>query len=261
MGDAYIRLNKYLSEAGYCSRRQADRLIEEGRVTIDGQIAGVGSKVTPGQSVAVEGEIVKHEQRPILLAVNKPKGVVCTSERKWGDKLIEDLIDLPERLYPIGRLDKESEGLILMTNQGDLLNKILKSENSHEKEYIVRVDKPVREVDLHVMAAGMYLEELNRTTKPCRIRRIDDCTFRMILTQGLNRQIRRMCRARGYHVRFLRRVRIMNIELGSLASGEYRNVTPEEMRELTRLLKHSSNNTEQKYRNSPVGQRTDKETT
>ncbi len=248
MPDSTMRLNKYLSEAGYCSRREADRLIESGRVSVDGKTAAMGDKVSKKQTICVDGTLVRAEQKKRLLIVNKPRGVVCTSDDRWGDRLIGDLIHLPERLYPIGRLDKESEGLLLMTNQGDLLNKILKSENRHEKEYIVRVDKPIRDVDLHVMSRGMYLEELDRSTRPCQVERIDERTFRMVLTQGLNRQIRRMCLARGFHVRSLKRVRIMNLELGDLPVGAYREVTAKEMQTLLKLLQGSSNNTELKIR-------------
>ncbi len=243
-----VRINKFLSEAGLCSRREADTWILQGRVTVDGVIAGTGMKVRNDQEVCVDGRPVGAPVRKLLYLLNKPRGVVCTSDTRWGDKLVGDLIDVPERLYPIGRLDKESEGLILMTNQGDLLNKILKAENRHEKEYVVRVDRPIRSVDLHALSKGIYLEELDRTTRPCLVSRIDDVTFRMVLTQGLNRQIRRMCEARGYRVRSLKRVRIMNILLGDLPSGAYREPSEEEMAGLRALLQGSSDNTELRFK-------------
>lgn len=236
-----IRLNKFISEAGFCSRREADRLIEQRRVTIDGQAAQMGSRVQAGQTVKIDGRPLKKERERILLAVNKPRGVVCTTDKKWGDQTVDDLICYPKRVFSIGRLDKESEGLLLMTNQGDILNKILKAGNAHEKEYLVTVDKKITEDFLKKMAKGVYLPELEVTTKPCRVMLAGEKRFRIILTQGLNRQIRRMCEALHYQVTKLVRVRIMNIELGDLPSGSCRSVTKKEYAELMNRLRDSSN--------------------
>lgn len=238
------RLNKWLGEMGVCSRREADRLIEAGKVLVDGRTALMGQKVSPGQRVVCDGKMVQggREQKPdpVLLVVNKPKGIVCTTSDKDKAENIVDFLKYPERIYPIGRLDKESEGLILMTNQGDLVNKIMRSGNAHEKEYIVTVDKAVTEAFLTKMGQGIRLEELDVTTRPCKVEKVEDKVFTIILTQGLNRQIRRMCQACGYEVRALKRVRVMNIRLGTLRTGAFRKVTPGEYKELTRLLKNST---------------------
>lgn len=236
-----IRLNKYISEAGVCSRREADRLTGQGRVTIDGRTAQMGSRVLPGQTVKIDGKALKKEKERILLAVNKPRGVVCTTDKRWGDQTVDDLICYPKRVFSVGRLDKESEGLLLMTNQGDILNKILKSGNAHEKEYLVTVDKKITEEFLRKMAKGVYLPELEVTTKPCRVMLAGEKRFRIILTQGLNRQIRRMCESLHYQVTKLVRVRIMNIELGDLPPGSYRSITKKEYAELMERLRDSSN--------------------
>ncbi len=242
-----IRLNKYLGEAGVCSRRQADQLIAEGRVTVDGQVASTGMKVSGEEEILVDGQSVTRQQRRLLLVLNKPRGVVCTSDRRWGDTLVEDLIDLPERVYSIGRLDKDSEGLLLMTNQGDLLNKIMKAGNRHEKEYIVEVDHPVTPAFLKKLASGVYLKDLGRMTRPCMVKRLGEKTFQIVLTQGLNRQIRRMCQTFDYEVVSLKRVRIMNIVLGDLQPGTYRPVSDEEWGQLQEMLKGSVDNTELRY--------------
>lgn len=235
-----IRLNKYLSEAGVCSRREADRLIELGRVFVDGERAQTGMKVRPDQDIVCNGKPVRHEERPVLLAVNKPKGIVCTAANARVEKdNIVDFLHYPQRIYPVGRLDKDSEGLILMTNQGDIVNKILRGSNDHEKEYIVKVNRPVTEAFLNAMASGVPI--LDTVTKPCQVEALGKREFRIVLTQGLNRQIRRMCEALGYRVMDLKRVRIMNIKLGSLKTGEYRELTREEQEELRRLLAGSSN--------------------
>ena len=244
-----IRLNKYLSEAGVCSRREADRLIESGEVTVDGVTASVGMTISGKERIIAAGKpVLLSDKKEIILAVNKPRGVVCTTDRRWNDRLLIDLIHEPYRVFSIGRLDKDSEGLILMTNEGDLLNRIMKSENRHEKEYEVSVDKPVSPEHIRLMEKGMYLSEIGRTTRPCRIIRKGQCEFRMILTQGLNRQIRRMFGEFGYQVVRLRRIRIMNIRLGDLPAGSYRELTHTEMSELKRQLAGSSNNTEFRYR-------------
>lgn len=237
-----IRINKYLSRAGVCSRREADRQIEAGRVTINGNVAAMGDQVFPGDVVKYGKKAVSKEDEPILLVVNKPEGIVCTAEKREKDNIV-DYIKYPKRIYPIGRLDKRSHGLLLMTNQGDLVNKIMRSGNYHEKEYIVKVNRDVSDEFLGTMAKGVYLEELEATTRPCRVEKVGKRTFRIILTQGMNRQIRRMCEMFGYRVMDLKRVRIMNIRLGGLKVGEYRNATQEEWQELLRQLKDSSSET------------------
>ena len=236
-----IRLNKYLSDAGVCSRREADRLIESGVVLVDGETAVQGMKITASQIVTVRGQKVEREQEMVLLAVNKPRGVVCTTDQRWGDQTIYDLLNYPKRIFSVGRLDKDSEGLLLMTNNGDILNKIMRAGNYHEKEYVVTVDREITPEFLKKMAAGVYLKELNVTTRPCRVELAGKCQFRIVLTQGLNRQIRRMCSAFHYNVTRLLRVRIMNIELGNLRPGEYRSVSRKELALLNEKLKDSKN--------------------
>src|SRR5580693_8614619 len=221
-----MRLNKYISETGVCSRREADKWIEAGRVTCNGQLAGLGTKVADGDEICVDGAPVGAKKKQIYLALNKPVGVTCTTEAHIEDNII-DLVGYPERIFPIGRLDKESEGLILLTNNGDIVNDILRSENNHEKEYIVTVDRPITELSLQMMAGGVKI--MGEITKPSKVRRIDQLTFRMILTQGLNRQIRRMCSALGYKAQRLQRVRIMNIRLGTLGAGQWRHLTDPEL--------------------------------
>ena len=228
-----IRINKFLSEAGVCSRREADRYIQEGKVTIDGVAAQMGSKVTKENQVTFCGKPVKKENKLVLIAFNKPEGIVCTTDPGEPDNII-DFIKYGMRIYPIGRLDKDSEGLILMTNDGNIVNKILRAENKHEKEYIVTVNKEVTLDFVKKMSAGVPI--LDTVTNPCFIEAIDRNTFRIILTQGLNRQIRRMCEYFGYRVTNLKRVRIMNIQLGRLKTGSYRNVTEKEIEEMNRLL-------------------------
>ena len=231
-----VRINKYLSEAGVCSRREADRLIEAGKVMIDGKLAITGSKVTDAQVVKVNGITVTKEEELILLAFNKPVGVVCTTTDKQGKNNIVDYIGFEKRIYPVGRLDKESQGLILMTNDGEMMNKILKSVNGHEKEYVVEVNKPITEEFIDKMSNGIYLEELDRKTDKCFVKKEDKFSFRIILTQGLNRQIRRMSQSLGYQVTRLERIRIMNINLANLTLGQYRNVTEEEYKKLCGML-------------------------
>lgn len=225
-----IRLNKYLSEAGFCSRREADRMIEQGRILVDGRRALQGMRILPSQKITADGKEVVREEEKVLLAVNKPAGIVCTTTDRFKEENIVDFVNYPKRIYPVGRLDKNSEGLILMTNQGDLVNKILKASNYHEKEYLVTVDKPVTEEFLRSMRDGVPV--LGRITRRCKVKREGKRTFRIILTQGLNRQIRRMCEYLGYRVEKLKRVRIMNICLGDLPSGAYRALTEEELRTL-----------------------------
>lgn len=226
-----IRLNKYLSELGVCSRREADRLIEAGKVLVDGETAQMGTKVTENQEILVDGKEVKKADKKVLLAYNKPKGVVCSTKEK--DNIVEYL-NYPIRIYPIGRLDKNSTGLILLTNRGELSDQITRGSNHHEKEYIVRVNKRLTDDFIRKMGEGVPI--LDTVTRKCKVEKIDDYKFRIILTQGLNRQIRRMCEYFDYRVTALKRVRVLNIRLGNLRVGEYREVTREEERELLRRL-------------------------
>lgn len=224
-----MRLNKYISETGACSRREADAWIEAGRVTVNGQLAVLGTKVEEADVVCVDGRPVGAAKQHIYIALNKPVGIICTTERDVPDNIV-DFIGHRERIFPIGRLDRDSEGLILLTNHGDIVNEILRAENEHEKEYVVSVDRPVTDIFLNGMASGVRI--LGTVTRPCRIRRIAASTFRIILTQGLNRQIRRMCSFFGYKVVRLQRVRIMNVELGTLRPGQWRELTAAEIRGL-----------------------------
>jgi pseudouridine synthase len=229
-----IRLNKYLSTCGYCSRREADRLLEQGRVSIDGIPAGLGDKVMSGQCICVDGEPVVKNTDQVVIAFHKPAGVVCTSSKRDRDNII-DYIGFKERIYPVGRLDKDSTGLILLTNDGELTDRILRGKNGHEKEYIVKVDRPIKGKVLEAMRQGVPI--LDTITKPCQVKKIDERTFRIILTQGLNRQIRRMCEYFGYRVVSLKRIRIMNIYLDILPEGKWRYLTEEELQVLEQSLK------------------------
>ena len=233
------RINKYLSEVGFCSRRAADRLIEEGKVSINGEITEIGSKVKEGDQVEVEGQKIINptKQKNIYLAFNKPTGIVCTTDRRVEPNNIIDFIKYPKRIFPIGRLDKPSEGLIFLTNDGDIVNKILRSKNNHEKEYIVSVNRPINKDFIQSMSNGV--EILDTITKNCFVKQLGPKKFKIILTQGLNRQIRRMCESLGYRVRSLKRVRIMNIKL-DVPTGKFREITKEELIELNRLLENSS---------------------
>ena len=235
-----VRLNKYLSEAGVCSRREADRLIESGKVTVDGVRAQTGMRVTPGQTVKVGRKVVSKQDEMIVLAVNKPRGIVCTEERRERNSIVR-FLNYPVRVTYVGRLDKDSRGLLLMTNNGDIINKMMRAANYHEKEYKVTVDQEITPEFIRQMSSGVPI--LDTVTRPCRVEKIGKYTFSIILTQGLNRQIRRMCEALGYQVKDLVRVRVMNIRLGSLREGEYRKVTDEELEELYGLLADSSNET------------------
>ena len=232
-----VRLNKFLSEKGICSRREADRLVDEGKVMVNGVCAVMGQKVSSADEIVVDGKKVSTKQvKPVLIAVNKPAGIVCTTARFEGEKNIVDMVKYPTRIYPIGRLDKESEGLILMTNLGDLANEISKASNSHEKEYVVTVNNQVTESFLDKMRRGMHLEELNADTMPCVCTKTGNREFHIILKKGLNRQIRRMCAACGYRVETLKRIRIMNIHLGNIPQGNFRNVTDAEFDKLIKTL-------------------------
>ena len=228
-----VRLNKYLSEAGVCSRREADRLIENGKVTVDGQTAQTGMKITPGQVVRVGKKIVSRQDDMVVLAVNKPRGIVCTEEKKERNSIVR-FLDYPIRVTYAGRLDKDSRGLLLMTNNGDIIDRMMRGANCHEKEYKVTVDKEITGDFLKKMSEGVPI--LDTVTRPCRISRIGKYTFSVVLTQGLNRQIRRMCEALRYEVKDLVRVRVMNIRLGSLKEGKYRKLSDEELEELYDLL-------------------------
>ena len=232
------RINKFLSEVGYCSRREADRLIEEGKVTINGKIPEMGTKVERCDQVEVQGQIIKKsiKQKNIYLAFNKPVGIVCTTNRRAEPDNIIDFIKYPKRIFPIGRLDKLSEGLIFLSNDGDIVNKILRARNNHEKEYIVSVNRPINRDFIQNMSNGV--EILETTTKNCLVKQLGPKKFKIILTQGLNRQIRRMCEALGYKVQSLKRVRIMNISL-DIPTGKYRKFTKEELLELNELLENS----------------------
>ena len=233
------RLNKFLSEVGYCSRRAADRLIEEGDVTINGEISEIGTKVEEGDQIEIKGQRIEisTKQKKTYIAFNKPVGIVCTTDRKVEPDNIIDYIKYPKRIFPIGRLDKPSEGLILLTNDGDIVNKILRSRNNHEKEYVVSVNRPIDKNFIQSMSNGV--EILDTKTKNCFVKQLGPRKFKIVLTQGLNRQIRRMCESLGYRVRSLKRVRIMNIKL-DVPTGKYREFTKEEVLELNRLLENSS---------------------
>jgi 23S rRNA pseudouridine2604 synthase len=224
-----VRLNKYLGESGQWSRRVADELIEEGRVTINGKPASLGMQVNPGDEVKVDGDVVggaRKLTRPVYIALNKPVGITCTTERHVEGNIV-DFVDHDERIFPIGRLDKDSEGLILLTNDGDIVNEVLRAEHNHEKQYIVVVNRPFDDGFVDKMSAGVKLSDA--TTKRCKVTKLGPKMFEIILTQGLNRQIRRMCDALGYEVVALKRVRIMHVLLGNLALGRWRNLTPQEV--------------------------------
>lgn len=233
-----VRLNKFLSESGVCSRREADKLIESGSVSVDGVRAQMGMKVSPGQDVRVGKRKVGRMDEMVVLAVNKPRGIVCTEDRRERKSIVR-FLDYPIRVTYAGRLDKDSRGLLLMTNNGDIINKMMRAGNSHEKEYKVTVDKEVTDEFLARMSQGVRI--LDTVTRPCEVQKIGKFTFSIILTQGLNRQIRRMCEALGYEVRDLVRVRVMNIRLGNLKDGAYRRLSDEELDELYELIKDSSN--------------------
>lgn len=239
-----IRLNKFLSDAGFCSRRQADRFVEQGKVSVNGSVAVMGQKVTISDTIEVDGQMIFREEEQILIAFNKPVGVECTSDLTNADNII-DYIGYPKRIYPIGRLDKNSQGLILLTNDGSLVNHILKASNYHEKEYVVTVDKPITEEFIEKMSSGVRIPTEGfikrekaagdvrwQITRPCQVVKINKHTFNIILTQGLNRQIRRMCAELGYHVQKLKRIRVMNVKLGNLPIGTYRNISDEELQTL-----------------------------
>ena len=228
-----IRLNKYISESGFCSRREADKFIESGKVTVDGVKAVMGTKVQKGQKVRVNGKLISKVEEMVYIVLNKPVGITCTTEHKVRGNIV-DFVNHEKRIFPVGRLDKDSEGLIILTNDGDIVNKILRAGNNHEKEYIVKVDKPINDEFVKKMRNGVKI--LGQVTKKCYVKKEGPNTFRIILTQGLNRQIRRMCEALGYNVTKLKRIRIMNINLGELKKGQWRDLTVRELKGLNNLI-------------------------
>ncbi|MHA7131258.1 23S rRNA pseudouridine(2604) synthase RluF [Algoriphagus namhaensis] len=238
MDSKQIRINKYLSETGFCSRREADRLLEQGRIRINGKIPELGTKVNPGDAVSVDGQTIgKPKQRHTYVAFHKPVGIVSTTDTKGEKDNIIDFIGHPERIFPIGRLDKDSEGLIFLTSDGDIVNKILRAKNNHEKEYIVTVDKPVNEHFIKGMSSGVPI--LDTVTQPCQVSKLSTFKFRIILTQGLNRQIRRMCEHFGFRVKQLKRIRIMNVTL-DIPAGKWRDLTSNELATINELTADSS---------------------
>lgn len=231
-----IRINKFISETGMCSRREADKLVSEGRVTINGKAAEAGSRVSPGDFVKVNGKPLKPKAAPVYIAFNKPMGIVSTTDPREKNNII-DYIGFPKRIFPIGRLDKDSEGLIFLTSDGDIVNKILRAGNNHEKEYIVTVDKPITTEFIRAMSKGVKI--LGTVTKKCKVVEISKNTFRIVLTEGMNRQIRRMCEVFGYNVVRLKRIRIMNVRLGDLPKGKWRYLTKEELHTIMKLVEGS----------------------
>lgn len=233
-----VRINKYLSEIGYCSRRAADKLIQEGRINVNGKLVEMGLKVTPADEITVDGSVVDQTaDKPVYIAFNKPVGIVCTTDTRVEKDNIIDFINFPTRIFPIGRLDKPSEGLIFLTNDGDIVNKILRARNQHEKEYVVTVNRPITEEFIQKMAAGVPI--LDTVTRPCKVKQTHKKEFRIILTQGLNRQIRRMCEYLDYRVVNLKRVRIMNVSL-DIGKGKWRHLTKKEITEINRLVADSA---------------------
>ena len=239
--DEKIRINKYLSDAGVCSRREADRMIEQGRITVNGEKAVSGQKISLKDEICVDHVPVVKNEKKVLLLFNKPRGIVCSTKKQRQETTVTEYLDYPLRIYPVGRLDKESQGLLLLTNEGDLVNKIMRAGNRHEKEYFVTVNKPVDEEFVRRMSKGVPI--LDTVTRPCRVTKTGTFTFRIILTQGLNRQIRRMCQYLGYEVQKLKRIRIMNLTLDGIKEGEYREITDKEWKELKELLATSTSET------------------
>lgn len=227
-----IRINKYIAQCGYCSRRDADKLIEKTAVMVNGQIAVSGMRVTAEDDIRINGKAINLPEKKVVLAYYKPLGVVCTNRDKHAEVTVMDSIKYPKRLAYAGRLDKDSEGLLIMTNDGDLIEAMMRGANGHEKEYLVKVNKPISQDALERMRSGIYIKDLDLTTRECKITKTGAYTMKMVLTQGINRQIRRMCREVGYGVKGLKRTRVMNIRLGNLKPGEYRELTEDELREL-----------------------------
>lgn len=231
-----IRLNKYIASCGVASRRDADKLIAEGHVTLNGKVAGMGERVIEGDSVKVNGKLIKPYEETTVLAFYKPVGVTCTERDAHAEWTINDVVHYKERVTYAGRLDKDSEGLLLLSNDGDLIQKMMKGENAHEKEYVVKINKPVWQEFLDKMSSGVYLKELNKTTRPCEVKKVSHDTFSIVLTQGLNRQIRRMCEALGVKVLQLKRIRVVNVTLAGLSEGQYRKLSNEEVSNLRKAL-------------------------
>lgn len=232
MEDNGVRINKYIASCGICSRRDADTLVERGDVTINGKVANPGDRVLPGDSVKVGAKLIRQSEETVVLAYYKPYGVTCTERDRFADLTVKDAVKYKERVTYAGRLDKESEGLLLLSNNGDLIQSMMKGSNNHEKEYIVRTTKPITEDFVSKMSAGVFLKELNTVTKPCEVKRISKNTFNIVLTQGLNRQIRRMTEACGNKVASLKRVRVLNVTLDGLKPGEYRVLSQKEVNSL-----------------------------
>lgn len=230
------RLNKYIAECGVCSRREADKLIEAGQVTVNGKVAGMGVKVSAGDTVICQGKVLAGKNDKVVLAYYKPLGITCTEKDRFAEKTLKDAFDYPVRVTYAGRLDKETEGLLLMTNDGELINKLMRGTNSHEKEYYVKVTTELKSDFKEKMEEGVFLSELNRKTKPCKVDIIGPYTFKIIITQGLNRQIRRMCSELGYKVNALQRTRVANIELGKLRPGTFRRLSSEELEDLYSIV-------------------------
>ncbi len=228
-----VRLNKYMAQSGYCSRREADRLIEEGRVRIDGRVGALGDRVLPGMEVTVDGKALSGESKKVYILLNKPRGIVCTADPREPMNVV-DYLGLPTRVFPVGRLDKDSEGLLLLTSDGEIVNRMLRAAGGHEKEYEVTIDRPVTAEFARKMMAGVPI--LDTVTLPCKLRKTGERSFNIVLVQGLNRQIRRMCEALGANVTHLRRVRIMNLRLGRLQPGQWRELTEGELEELMGAL-------------------------
>lgn len=243
-----INLNKYISSTGICSRREAEKLITAGRVTINGKPTELGNRVFEGDVVKIDGKPLKSKPKTIYIALNKPVGIVCTTDSKERKNIVK-FVGHPQRLFPIGRLDKPSEGLIFLTNDGDIVNKILRAGNNHEKEYIVSVNKPITDRFIQRMSNGIPI--LGTVTKKCKVEKISDTTFKIILVQGLNRQIRRMCEYLGYEVKKLKRTRIMNVTLAKLKVGDWRELTSEEMKEINRLVSSSVKTEDASDENTP----------
>ena len=235
--DTGIRINKYIASAGVCSRRDADKLIDQGRVTINGKIAKAGDKVNEGDAVKVGSKLVKVQEEKTVLAYYKPVGVTCTEKDEHAEITVKEAVRYKERVTYAGRLDKESEGLLIMTNDGDLIQSMMKGENYHEKEYIVKISKPVTREFVEKMSGGIYLKELDKTTRPCKVERVTKDSFSIVLTQGMNRQIRRMCEALDVKVLQLKRVRVLTVTLGGLKPGEYRKLSNAEVESLRDALK------------------------
>lgn len=234
---ATTRLNKYISETGFCSRREADKLIDAGRIKVNGNLPEMGVKVSDADTILIDGKPLKAKPKRVYIAYNKPVGVTCTTEKKIKSNIVS-AIDYPERIFPIGRLDRPSEGLIFLTNEGDIVNKILRAGNNHEKEYVVTVDRTINKRFVERMAGGLPI--LDTVTKKCFVKQTGDKTFTIILTQGLNRQIRRMCEYLGYEVTALKRVRIMNVNLNGLRPGQWRHLTEQEMAEINKAIEGSA---------------------